>query len=177
MTNVAWMLALFPLVVLGCDKAPADSGSAASASASSPGVASDGVTVKAAFKEFSGTYDGARAVAWKYPSGDLLEVKLAMGCPRLDCAALGGGWTNGLETACPQGTFLTLPLKEVKPGKQHVIPRLLAVARKSTGTLRNTEVDVAKLDDAQVVGTINLPDNGGTHAKGSFTAAICNAGK
>jgi hypothetical protein len=149
------------------------SATSAATSTAAPAGGGEKITVKAVFPEYDGDYDGSAAVAWKYPSGDLLEIKLGRDCA-LTCELFD---SDAQKAACPKGFILSLKAEQVKEGKQKLKPGLLGLGESSTSSLREGELEIKKLTDTEVVGTFTLPDNEETAANGSFRAKICNAGQ
>jgi hypothetical protein len=187
--------ALASLLLTGCDKSDtktesktadkeesAKGGASKSKKGDKSGKADEekdgtALKVKANFEEFDGTYDAAIA-EW---SGVGFSVWFTRGCKELACNNSGYLDSDEIKKACPKA-FLAIVKVEDKP---NVVPPAgsydAEISLRDLGEGSNSHIPgdskkkltLTASSKTEVSGKVEILDEDGDFAKGSFTAKVC----
>jgi hypothetical protein len=169
----------------GTDNAPAaekPAAGSAAAPAAAPAAPAGAIAVKhGQFPEYSGNYDGSKAIALLSDSSGYIMIP--MGCPAFDCGIADDFGNNYVpdkrKAACPTGKYLTIEITDQKangdpkPGKHDV--RLSTEDNDGgSGLADSTTIQITNHTADVVEGTVAFKDGDST-ATGSFKATVCKA--
>jgi hypothetical protein len=180
-------LATLAVVLSGCPKKDEPSKDPKTGTVDPKATAADKMVVvvkraAAENKEYSGDYDGAKAVF--YQAWGNKTIGLALDCAMFTCdrfkgaPAPGWNWHDQAELAakCPGGHVLEIRLGAEAPKvgvMEAGLMNLLTGRSSEVGYAGSGKANLTSVTADEIAGSIDFKDDNGSTVKGSFKAKIC----